>query len=267
MYTYPMFQFISKFLPQFFYPLGLVTVLLIFSLVFHRSPKTLKWTLGFAITILWLAGSDFISTALAKNLEWRYLPEQDLPKADVIVLLGGGTLSLQYPRVIAEVSGAGDRVLYAAWLYKQDKAPVILITGANLPWSNTLTSPTEDMLFILNMMGVPEDAVWIEAESLNTYENALYSAELLNQEGIERIILVTSALHMPRSVMAFEKQGVEIIPAPTDFSITQGQEQNIGDNILRFLTGFLPTPQNLDLTTRALKEYIGIFIYRLQGWV
>jgi len=73
---------------------------------------------------------------------------------------------------------------------------------------------------------------------------------------------------MPRSVALFEHQGFEVIPAPTDFRITQsGWDQMTSTSLLVQLLNLFPSADNLSQTTGALKEYIGMFIYRLRGWL
>ena len=86
--------------------------------------------------------------------------------------------------------------------------------------------------------------------------------------GIRRIILVTSASHMPRSVALFEKQGFEVIPAPTDFTVTQaGWDKLKSGGLASQVLSLLPSAENLGLTTRMLKEYFGMLVYRLNGWM
>jgi len=73
---------------------------------------------------------------------------------------------------------------------------------------------------------------------------------------------------MPRAVRVFERQGLEVIPAPTDFLVTQADWQYLREAGLHTqLINLLPSAGNLELTTRALKEYIGIAVYRLRGWL
>jgi uncharacterized SAM-binding protein YcdF (DUF218 family) len=262
-----MFFFLSKFLPPFIYPLGLACLLVIAALLLTRRRRWQQACLLLALGLLWLGGNRWVSLELARSLEWRYLPPEEIPQADAIVLLGGGTLPAEYPRTLVEVGEAGDRVIYAAWLYNQGKAEHILSSGGLADWSSRQRTPAEDMQFLLEMMGVPPDAIWLQPDSLNTLEDALFSARILREQGAEKILLVTSATHMPRSVRLFEAQGFEVIPAPTDFVVTQSAEKEAGQSDWRaHLINLLPSAENLALTTKVLKEYIGIFVYDLRGW-
>ena len=73
---------------------------------------------------------------------------------------------------------------------------------------------------------------------------------------------------MPRSVALFEKQGIQVIPAPTDFAVTEASWSKLTNiNLAAQLVNLLPGTSNLSLTTNALKEYLGMLAYRLRGWL
>jgi len=129
-------------------------------------------------------------------------------------------------------------------------------------------TPAEDMAEILASLDVPPEAMIIEDRSRNTYENALYAKELLEERGISKILLVTSAMHMPRSVALFEAQGFEVTPLPVDYSVVEnGSAENQNSLFVAKILNIIPNASNLALTTNALKEYLGTFIYQLQGWL
>lgn len=263
-----MFILLSKLIPPLVYPLGLSCLIIIAALIFYRKIRLQRFLLVLALCLLFLGGNRWIAWGLSKSLEWRYLPPAEIPHEEVIVVLGGGTLSAQYPRQIVEVNGAGDRIIYALWLYQQGKADHLLLTGGSIDWLSSPENPATDMANLLAIFGLPEEAIWLEPESRNTYEDALYSAKILQENGISRIILVTSALHMPRSVGLFEKQGLEVIPAPADFIVTQKGWDNLkSGNIASQVFNLLPSAENLSNTSRALKEYLGILVYGLNGWL
>jgi uncharacterized SAM-binding protein YcdF (DUF218 family) len=213
-------------------------------------------------------GFAWVPAALTRHLEWQYLPLESYPQTEVIVVLGGSTASAQYPRQIVEISGAGNRILYAAHLYQEGIASNLLLTGGTIDWMNEREPPARDMAEILGMLGVTEEALWYETESRNTYENALFTRQILAEKDIDRIILVTSAMHMPRAVALFEKQGFEVIPAPADYNITKADWDRLWEpNLAIQLFNLLPSVGNLSNTTSALKEYVGILIYGMRGWL
>lgn len=207
--------------------------------------------------------------ALVRSLEWQYLPPAELPDADVIVLLGGGEEPEAAPQPLPGLNDAGDRLVYAASLYQQGAAPHILVSGGVVGVDGPALQPgAEAMAALLEIMGVPDSAIWLEGRSRNTYENAVETKKLLEPSGINRIILVTSALHMPRSRAIFAKQGFDVTPAPTDYNVTQAEWDYYWtpDPSIQIFNLF-PTAETLDWTMRAMKEYIGIVVYRARGWL
>jgi uncharacterized SAM-binding protein YcdF (DUF218 family) len=264
-----MLIFLSKFLPLFIYPVGLITILLFMGCVLHRRIILSRVLFISALIILLVAGNRWFSYILARTLEWQYLPVTIIKPAEAIVVLGGGTESEWPPRQAVEVNSAGDRMIHAADLYHQGMAPFIILSGGNIAWMDSIeNSPASDMRQIMLKLDVPDSALVLQTKSQNTREDALYSAELLKERGFTRVILVTSAMHMPRSVALFEKQGIEVIPSPTDFTITEdGWQRMFSPNIETVLTNILPNSSALGLTTSVMKEYIGMFTYWIQGWV
>jgi len=265
-----MFVFLSKFLPLFVYPLGLIFILVILALIFRRYRRVQIALLVAALIILYISSNRWVSYQLARSLEWQYLPLNPVPQADAIVVLGGGTESVQPPRSTVEVNSAGDRILYAAKLYKDGKSPVILLSGGNIIWLNgRTTTPAEEMAGILDLAGIQqEDGVWLQSKSQNTFEDAFYSSQMLKEKGISRVLLVTSAMHMPRSVALFKHQGIDVIPAPVDYTVTDPGLANLASlEPETLLVNLMPNTSSLSLTTNVMKEYIGLFIYRLRGWL
>ncbi len=258
-----MFFFLSKLLPLLVYPLGLSLLLLGLAIYWlKRYPRRARIAIASAMAILWLSSTPLLRNALILNLEQQNIPG-DLPTADVIVVLGGSTRSPVPPRSFAEVTEAGDRIIHAAQLYKQGKAPKILVTGGRIELAGAETSEASDMSQLLQFMGIPPEDILLEPEAYNTRENALYSQAILKEEGLEKILLVTSAMHMPRSLKIFRKLGMDVTPAAADFLI--GQSERPQTSRARLIS-LLPESENLLFVSRAIKEYIGLFVYRLRGW-
>jgi uncharacterized SAM-binding protein YcdF (DUF218 family) len=262
-----MILFLEKFLPLFVYPLGLALILLVLSLFMRRSSKVETFLFVLAIMILWLSSTRYMALTLVRSLEWQYKPLPEIPAADVIVVLGGGTESPQYPRPMVEINAAGDRVIYAAELYKQGKGSFILVSGGNVPDLDARTStPAEDMQQLLTMLGVPQDVIWLQPYSANTEQDAEYSSRLLKANGITRVILVTSAVHMPRSVQLFTAYGMDVTPAPVDYTVTQPIWDDLwGGSWQEMLISAMPNASSLAQTTNAMKEYIGMLVNSIKG--
>jgi len=228
-------------------------------LLFGKLKRGSKVALWVVLAMILVSSNRWTAASLVYSLERQYVPEGELPSADAIVLLGGGTEPQSAPRRTVELNGSGDRVFYAATLYHEGKAPYILASGGRLPWeANPESTPAAEMSTILQALGVPPEAIWLEPESRNTEDNAAFSASILQEHGAQRILLVTSAAHMPRAVFLFEQQGLEVIPAPTDFNITDADWELLWNpDVENFLLDFFPQSGNLSMTTSAVKEYIG----------
>lgn len=268
-----MFIYFSKVLPLFIYPVGLVLLLLAAALALSWRPNRRRWQRGLllvALLVLWLGSTHWVSYALTRSLEYQYLPPDPLPSVDAIVVLGGGVEPQLAPRPLPEVNQAGDRMIYGAWLFHEGLADKIVLSGGIVPWLSAGAGKTEaeSMADIMQMLGVPPEALLLEDQSRNTYENGVYTRELLSEMGAEKILLVTSAAHMPRSVKLFEAQGFEVVPAPTDFRVTEEDWRFLFEaEPAGQLFHWLPTAYNLYVTTVMLKEYVGMAVYTLRGWM
>jgi uncharacterized SAM-binding protein YcdF (DUF218 family) len=266
------FIFLSKILPLALYPVGLVCLILATALVLNRKKRWQQASLWIALALLAIGGNRWFAEALARSLEWRYLPPTEVPRAEVIVVLGGGTKPKMHPRSFVEVNGAGDRIIYAAQLYHNGAAPKILLTGGRVDWDKSRSSSeAEEMAALFNLMSVPDDALLLETRSKNTYENALFTREILEKKGVNRIVLITSAMHMPRSLALFEAQGFQVLPAPTDYTVTRGNNKATKlsvtwPDIQGLLIDLVPSVDHLVITTDALREYLGMLIYWVRGY-
>lgn len=264
-----MFLFLSKLLPVFLYPLGLSCLLMVGALVvLWRRPRWAAGAVALALTVLLLGSNGWVSLALVRSLEWQNLPEGELPQAEAIVVLGGGIKSQLPPRPWVDVTEAGDRILYGAKLHRQGKAPFLILSGGRIDWKDGGPPESQDMATLARAMGVPASAILQDPTSLNTYENAVNVGKLLDSQGIRRrVLLVTSAIHMPRSLLIFKRQKIEAIPAPTDFLVSEQDVRELSSSWQAVVLNLLPDAERLEQATKALKEYIGIAVYRLKGWL
>jgi uncharacterized SAM-binding protein YcdF (DUF218 family) len=260
-----MFVFLSKLLPVFIYPLGLTCLFLLLALVqWRRRPMLVKRLVIAALITLILSSNPWISEAFVRSLERQNIPIT-LPNAEAIVVLGGGIKPATAPRPWLDLNEAGDRIMYGAKLFREGKAPLIILSGGRVAWREGGRPESTDMAEILTLWGVPKAAILEDPTSLNTYENAVNVKRILDRQNIRRVLLVTSALHMPRSMMIFQKQGIQAIPAPTDFLVP---DPSPGDwQLEALILKLFPDARALERLTDVLKEYLGLVIYRLQGWL
>ena len=222
--------------------------------------KRRRLGLGFwagALGWLWLWSTPMMYRWIGGALEreWPIVRAEEAPKADAIVLLGGGMGSNTNVSPYAEMWGGADRVWHAARLYKAEKAPIVIPSGCG---------ERESALPLLRDFGVPDEAILVEDKARNTEENARFVERMINSrvegEGRKhRVLLVTSAWHMRRSVLMYRKYapGLEIVPAAADYEAT-------------VLTGhpfafkdIWPDAELLFRNSYIFKEYLGYWGYRI----
>lgn len=254
---------LSKLLPLFVYPLGMSTWLLVAALLLGAANRRRSAMLctGVALAILVVSGNGRVATALHRSLEQTYppVPLAASASADAIIVLGGGLGLPLAPRVDIDLVGSSDRLRHAARLYTAGKAPRLILSGGNVFPQPPLLSESEYASRLLQEWGVPGDAVLLETQSRNTYENAQRSRELMARHGIRDALLVTSAAHMPRAAAVFRSAGVAVVPSPTDFNAVDTEQPE--------LLSWIPDASSLAATTTAIKELLGILSYRLRGWI
>ena len=173
-------------------------------------------------------------------------------------MLGGAVGAPVAPRVTHEFNEAIDRVYLTARLYREGKAPLVIVTGGNQPWSESKTAEADLIREVLMEWGVPKDAIFLEGSSRNTRENAMYSKNIINATNCESPLLVTSAAHMPRAVAAFNIVGVTVTPVSTDVRVVKQSVPSLMD--------FIPNAGALAMTSEAIREWIGQKVYAWNGW-
>ena len=253
---------LSNFLALPLFPVGFVFFCLIAGLVaLLLRKRILAFAFVFIATAtLYAFSTDPLSYTLVRSLEERFAPVQTFPPATTIVLLTGGEVPRMPPRLYDEVNEAGDRVMYAARLFHQGASPRILVTGGHLAFYRSIEGSEAEASsrLLTGLFGIDSSRILLETKSRNTYENGLYTRQLLDSLRLPlKIILVTSAMHMPRSVAVFKQLGYDVYPAPTDFRADVPHRVK--------LISLLPTIGALENSTTALHEWYGLLAYKLMG--
>ena len=262
--------------------IGMMMVAVGLAFVLFRKRKSAVWTLGVSLAWFWFWSMPIVCGWLAMPLE-RDFPVQlaeDMPTADAIILLGGGMGgSTNYP--YADMGPGADRAWHAARLWKAGKAPIIIPSnkGAELA----------DVKLLVDL-GVPRASVVLETKAVNTEENVKFVREILAEKvkregGIfnaetqsrgvrrdfseggvvggcvraRRVLLVTSACHMKRSLYLFKKYAPEIecIPVATDYQALPWKDEPFKWRSL------LPNIGAFAHCNDFIHEYIGYWGYRV----
>jgi len=229
-----------------------LVVLAVFLLLIKRRGSAMACLLaGLFWVLIW---SLPITTIMAGGwLEHRFAqrPADQYPTAQAIVVLGGHIQGNRRnwfePYEAANVVG---RETLAAELYEAGRAPLILLSGGALVGN---ISDTANMARNLQGAGIPTDAILQETQSQSTLENAVLTQETLRKRRINRILLVTSALHMPRAMAAFEHTNIAVTAAPLAPQI------KLPENIIQ--NPWSPDLHTLLASRSIIKEYAGLLVY------
>ncbi|ADV13118.1 YdcF family protein [Mesorhizobium ciceri] len=254
-----MFFYLSKIFWFFIQPLNLAIFLLLAGLLAVTIGRRRLAGAGSVLAFLILALSAWTSLGamMLNPLEERFqrppLPE----KVDGIVVLGGGFEgAINLARGGYELNSSGDRMVETAILARRFPTAKVVVSGGTGALfldgeGDAATAPR-----LLTALGVAADRMILENKSRNTYENAVFTKELVTPKPGETWLLVTSAFHMPRAKALFDKAGFATVPWPVDYR-TSGRE---GVGLFRDNPA-----DSLQATTMAIREWIGLFAYWLSG--
>lgn len=204
---------------------------------------------GFGVLLVTPAG-DWAARPLEERFARPALPE----RVDGIIMLGGAVDPMMAAsRGEPSVNQATERILAFVELARRYPDARLVSSGG----SGLLLHPDakEDVVMraVFRQIGFDPGRVLFETESRNTWENALYSRDLAKPAAGEVWVLVTSALHMPRSVGIFRRAGWPVVPYPVDYRSFDASAPYAG----------LEVDRTLVLVTAAIREWIGLAAYRL----
>lgn len=232
---------------------AMVVLALLLLLLKRRISAIFTLILGLTWVLIW----SLPATSLLAGgwLEHRFerLDPSAYPPAQAIVVLGGHIQGNRRnwfePFDRANVIG---RESLAAELYHAKKAPLIVLSGGALEGN---VSDTANMARSLERAGVPSNAIVQETESQSTQENAELTQKTLQALNLDKILLVTSALHMPRAMAAFQDTRISVIAAPLARQIelpnTEGPDR------------WSPDLHTLMASRSIIKEYVGLVVFWL----
>lgn len=231
---------------------GLIIIVLLLTALFQRRLKTWKAVTALAV-IIYLISITPVSNYLISTIEKRGV-YRGTPRADVIILLGGG-----YVKGVEDLTGDSIlpadmlfRVVETARLYKRYKIPIIFTGGSIEP--GCIESKTVRRFLV--ELGVKPEHITLEDQSLDTMENAAFVKALMKKTSYKKAVLVTSSYHMKRSELIFKRYGFDIVLHSAGASYGKMDHLNF--------MNLLPDSYELLKTSIALRETIGYYFYRVK---
>ena len=246
-----MMIYLHKILPLIFSPLIMIIVLIIFGLITSSKKISL-----IGVLILIVCSLPIVSDKLVAYLESDYQLSKpsNIEPADSIVVLSGMIRTINSKDGLDyEFGEASDRIFAGINLFKEKKAPKLILTRGKLPWSVGIPEG-EYLKEIAINNGISENNILLTENVENTDQEAKAIKKLLSADE-PRVILVTSAFHMPRAQLVFEAAGINVVPFPVDFQK--------GLSKITFMS-FMPSANALSETSFFVREMIGRTYYNLK---
>lgn len=245
-------------------PLGFVWGVLIVLTV----ALAIKRQRGFAVCtallaiIIFVFGSTGFPGSLVQNLERPYAGVKlaELPNADAIVVLGGGSEPSRYEAGGLHLSFSGDRILMGLELARMGKAGTLVVSGSGALLDGQKRVEGDLVRDWLTQRKLVDLPVLSLGHRSDTHDEAVHIHALAREHGWKRVLLVTSAFHMRRAVAVFGSTGVEVIPVPCNF-LTEISLPSAPPGI------GVPRAGNLHKASIWLHEQIGWLMYRKRGWI
>jgi uncharacterized SAM-binding protein YcdF (DUF218 family) len=254
-----MFYFLSKVLYGIVAPVSLVLIMFIIYFI-SGVKKWIYWAFGLTIFFT----NPFIAQTAIGWYEVEPIRIEKGKKYDGLIILGGFISNVNVDGEDRAVFNDGnDRMIQAFNLYKDKVSNRIVYTaGRDTVFTRFLPEALLGKAFLMKC-GVPDSCIWAEYKSINTFENAYLTKEMLQKKDPnwkkKEYLILTSAFHMRRAMACFEKQGFNVTAYSTDLRSNNSK--------LSVMNTIMPTYGGFEIWTFLLKEWIGLAVYKLKGYI
>lgn len=251
-----MFYVLSKILGLIINPLVWIITCLIIGLIVKKQ-KIKKYFLWISAILFVFFSNNFIVNGFISS--WESFEQKNYSKVQQYsygVVLSG---MLKYNPENCEIGfmRSSDRIWQSLKLYKQKKIKKILISGGHANFFNKDTIESALLKNYLVNIGIPTNDIITEEKSKNTYENAVFTKELLSST--DTVLLITSASHMRRSYKCFKKAGILCDTFSTDFYYKH--------SVFNVEDIFFPSYKALQKWHTLFHEIVGIIAYKIAGYI
>ena len=245
--------YLNKILPHFVYPITALFFLLVWAILSKkRMPAVL------ALFLLLITSSPIVSDQMVAHLEkqeHKKLLEEISPADSIVVLSGRMVTPIATKHGVVYEWVDPDRFFGGIELFKAGKSNKIIFTGGFLPWQKDFKTEGDILAKYAEDFGLSSSQIIVTKDVQNTLDEVLAVREILARNNANKIILVTSAFHMPRAASLFKKEGIEVQTYPVDF---KADIRNLS------LIDFLPSADSFSLFQFSLRELIGRAYYGLR---
>ena len=236
----------------------LVFVLLFVSVMLWLGKRTLvKWSMLVVMLFVLLVSIFPIGGKLLVVLENRFPRVDKVPENIKGIIVLGGVVNqfLSADRGVVSVGSSVERVIYFCKLAKEYPDIKLVFTGGSGNLFDQSLKEAEFVAPLMSQLGLDPSRVIFESKSRNTWENAVYSKNIINPSADELWLLITSAFHVPRSVGAFRKAGWNVMAYPVDYNTLSNSRYQLGFNFRSGINGL----------AFGIHEWIGLTAYWLSG--
>lgn len=252
-----MFFILSKILHFLISPFSWILILLIASFIWKKKSRKLRiWS----VILLFFFGNGFILHEVELLWETPVTNDSELPKNSIGVVLGGyAYFNPKIDRVVFRESS--DRLMQGLRLLKTNKVDRLVLSGGSGYVLHPEIREASYVSRFLKDLGFKKRHILIDSNSRNTYQNAIETKALLEENGLieKPLVLITSASHMRRSVACFEKAGMTVIPYSTDM--------HTGDRSFNPQHLLIPSAHALHRWQSVMHEWIGFITYWIMGYI
>lgn len=222
-----------------------------------KKPKTKKILLIVLISVAFLTSNKVVVNELSLMWESEIQPLQSNHPRTALVL--GGYAEWDESRNKVQMAEAADRLYEAILLYKSQQIDTFIISGGAATLNKKRKPESVYVRDYLKQMGVPASIILIDSTSKNTWENAVNSKKILDAHShAAPVLLITSAIHMPRARRTFKKCRVNFVAYPVHFISNPARGYTIGDYLV-------PSTEALSQFDAIIKECVGLLVYKLSG--
>jgi uncharacterized SAM-binding protein YcdF (DUF218 family) len=224
----------------------------------RQWPRSAQFTLSLLVVLYYGFTTRPLAQALVEPLESHYRPPASMPGYHDAIVIFVWSPKLRPYTERATIVGTRNTDLFLCgltYVHARSAPKVVLAMEAPDEFANT-AAEMEVLQEWAVLLGYPKGAIIAVAQSVATHERASAIKQLLGSDS--RILLLDSAMHLPRSAAAFKKVGFTVTPVPCDYEMSV-EPWNISD--------FVPRGTNLKSSSAAVHEYLGLLTYRLRGLI